>query len=188
MSYRDAVLYAANLELIKPVHWAAYESRILEYFRASTGKSYTKAAALEVSWCSYFVHWCLMQANVEPLPAVGTPGTLGKMGSIGRFMKPQGGVYEAFPVLKKNYVPKPGDMYYRPRPNDHIGLIDEVREAANGRYEIRSIDGNSGPSGSSLLFDMSLGEKIGKGFIYQPPAWRKLSDDCWYIQLCEDEE
>ena len=75
----------------------------------------------------------------------------------------------------KNYVPKPGDMYYRPIPNHHIGLISNVRSAANG-YEILSIDGNSGPNCYSPYFDMSEGRKIGYGFIYQPSTWRKLSN------------
>lgn len=185
MSFRDTVLMAAYQELSVPVHWKTHESRILDYFKVSTGVTYTKKAALEVSWCSYFVHWCLVQGGMNPLPMVGTAGSLGSMGSVGRFMKPSGGVYESFPVIKKNYRPKPGDMYNRPTPNNHIGFISDVREGANGKFEIRSIDGNSGPMGFSPFFDISHGRKIGYGFIYQPEAWRTLADECWYIQLCE---
>jgi hypothetical protein len=184
MSYRDTVLFNALGELAPPVHWATHEDRILDYFRVSTGTPFTKAAALEISWCSYFVHWCLAKGGMQTLPKAGTAGTLGKMGSVGRFMKSQGGVLEDYPVLKKNYEPKPGDMYNRPIPNNHIGFISAVRPSGNGTYEIQSIDGNSGPAGFSPFFDMSHGRKIGYGFNYQPPGWRKLTNDCRYIQLC----
>lgn len=186
MSYRDTVLYTAYQELSFPVRWQTHEARILDYFKVSTGLDYTKKDAMEVSWCSYFVHWCLFTGGMQPLPQVGTAGTLGGMGSIGRFMKPNGGVYESFPVYKKNYVPQPGDMYNRPVPNNHIGFISDVREAKNGNYEIRSIDGNSGPMGFSAYFDITYGRKIGYGFIYQPDDWRQLTPDCWYIKLCDD--
>ena len=187
MSYRDTVLYIAYQELAMPVHWRAHEARILDYFLISSGVKYTKQYAVEVSWCSYFVHWCLFKAGVSPLPQVGTAGTLGKMGSIGRFIKGQGGVYDGYLVREKNYKPRPGDMYYRPIPNDHIGFISDVRDAGNGMYEIRSIDGNSGPMGASKFFDMEYGDKIGKGFIYQPDEWRKLPDNCKYVKLCDDD-
>lgn len=187
MSYRDVVLYVANQELTFPVHWKLFESRILDYFRVSTGMTFTKRQAMEISWCSYFVHWCLVKAEMEPLPQVGLPKTLGKMGSVGRFMQPSGGVYESFPVYKKNYQPRPGDMYNRPVPNNHIGFISDVREVGGGNFEIRSIDGNSGPAGFSPYFDISYGRKIGYGFIYQPPVWRRLSNDCWYIKLSDDD-
>ena len=183
MSFRDTVLYTAFGELAPPVHWATHEDRILEYFSVSTGRSITKASALEVSWCSYFVHWCLVKGGMQTLPKAGTAGTLGKMGSVGRFMKSAGGVFEDYPVTK--YHPKPGDMYNRPVPNNHIGFISAVRES-NGTYEIQSIDGNSGPMGFSPFFDMSHGRKIGYGFIYQPTGWRKLTNDCFYIKLCDE--
>ncbi len=77
-------------------------------------------------------------------------------------------------------------MYYRPTPNNHIGFIAEVKEAANGRFEIRSVDGNSGPS-FSTMFDMSHGRKIGYGFIYSPPGFRRLADECYYIKLCDSD-
>lgn len=197
MSYRDTVLYNAYNELNLPVHWKQYEARILDYFLVSTGTPFTKAQALEVSWCSYFVHWCLVKGGMSPLPMVGKPEELidprtkdnpkkKMMGSVGRFMKPNGGVYDAFPVGLKNYTPQPGDMYFRPVPNNHIGFIAEVREGKNGVFEIRSIDGNSGPLSFSPYFDMSHGRKIGYGFIYQPDGWRTLSPDCWYIKLCDD--
>jgi hypothetical protein len=186
MSYRDTVLYNAYNELLLPVHWKKYESRILDYFQVSTGLAYTKKDALEVSWCSYFVHWCLAKGGMQVLPRVGTAASLGSMGSIGRFMKVNSGVYEAYPVYQKKYTPKPGDMYNRPNPNNHIGFIADVREAGNGNYEIRTIDGNSGPMAFSPYFDMSFGRKIGYGFINQPDGWRKLSGDCWYIKLCDD--
>jgi len=180
---RTLVLGVANSQLHpnpqdfnEPVHWAKYESRILDYFQYSTGKPYTKHSALTISWCSYFVHWCLWKANVFPLPHVG--------GSIPRFLKSYGGAYQDYPVFLKNYTPKPGDMYYKPIPNNHIGFISDVRSAGNG-YEIRSIDGNSGPKGYSSYFDMSEGRKIGYGFIYQPPIWRQLTNNDVYIKLCD---
>jgi peptidoglycan hydrolase-like protein with peptidoglycan-binding domain len=173
---RALVLYYANSELSKPVHWAKYESRILEYFKYSTGKTYTKHSALTISWCSYFVHWCLWRANASPIPRIG--------GSIPRFLKSRGGVYEDYPVFLNKYVPKPGDMYYRPIPNNHIGFISDVRSAGKG-YEIRSIDGNSGPKYFHPYFDISEGRKIGYGFIYQPPVWRKLTNQDFYIKLCD---
>ena len=190
MSYRDTVLLTAYNELAKPVHWKKFESQILDYFLVSTGLPYKKSEALKISWCSYFVHWCLVRGGMQTLPSVGTAGTLGKMGSVGRFMKPSGGVYDAFPVGKKNYVPQPGDMYNRPVPNNHIGFISDVREGKNGNYEIRSIDGNSGPLNFSPLFDGTINPAtgrtwIGAGFIYQPDGWRILTPDCWYIKLCD---
>jgi len=187
MSYRDTVLAVAYQELSQPVHWKAHEARILDYFRVSSGVNYAKAQALEVSWCSYFVHWCLVKGGMQPLPQVGTAGTLGDMGSVGRFMKGKGGVYDTYNVAKKEYQPKPGDMYYRPTPNNHIGFISDVREAGNGAYEIQSIDGNSGPMGFSPFFDISHGRKIGYGFIFQPDSWRKLAGECWYIKLCDED-
>ncbi len=190
MSYRDTVLYTAYQELQKPVHWRQHEARILEYFQVSTGLPYKKKEALQISWCSYFVHWCLVRGGMNPLPKIGTAGTLGSMGSIGRFMDVNGGAYKSYSVGKKQYVPKPGDMYNRPKPNNHIGFISDVRNAGNGKYEIRSVDGNSGPKNFSSFFDGTInpatgGTWIGKGFIFQPPEWRILTDDCWYIQLCD---
>ena len=193
MSYRDTVVATALQELSLPVHWKTGERRILEYFRTSTGTSFTKHQALQVSWCSYFVHWVLAAAGMQTLPMVGTAGSLGKLGSVGRFMKINGagGVYDSYPVTDKKYQPKPGDMYHRPTPNNHIGFISDVREAGNGSYEIRSIDGNSGPLANSPYFDMSettvTNHPIGYGFIYQPSGWRKLADECWYIQLCDED-
>lgn len=158
----------------EPVHWAKYENQILQYFQYSAGQSYTKQSALTISWCSYFVHWCLWKANVLPLPHIG--------GNIPRFLKSKGGAYQDYPIFMNNYVPQIGDMYYLPASKDHIGLISDVRPAGKG-YEIRSIDGNSGPKYSfSTYFDPS--GKIGAGFIYQPPTWRQLSGNGFYIQLC----
>ncbi|RFB76370.1 hypothetical protein DYH55_21330 [Methylovirgula sp. 4M-Z18] len=138
---------------------------------------------------------------MAPLPMVGTAGELHRkahddrtgldktidMGSVGRFMKSRGGVYQDYLVGRKAYAPRPGDMYNKPVPSNHIGFISDVREAGGGEYEIMSIDGNSGPPGFSPLFDMSEGRRmIGYGFIYQPPTWRKLTPDCYYIHLCND--
>jgi hypothetical protein len=187
MSFRDTVLYTALSQLQPPVCWANNEDRILDYFRVSTGIEWTKAGALEISWCSYFVHWCLVTGGMAPTPRVGTSATLGGMGSVGRFMQSQGGVYTDHLVGRGDYAPRPGDMYNRPNPNNHIGFISDVRDAGGGHYEIQTIDGNSGPLGFSPLFDMSRGKKIGYGFIYQPPEWRQLTSDCYYIELCEDD-
>lgn len=174
MSYRDAVLSVAYDELALPVHWKEYENSILFYFLISTGKNWTRKSALTISWCSYFVHFVLFMAGVTPLPQVGTKN------AIGRFMKGWGGVYDIYSVGKKNYAPQPGDMYNKPHPNNHIGFISDVQEAGNGRYMIKTIDGNSGPDGWSPFY---FGTKIGNGFIYQPDHWRKLTDDCSYIAL-----
>jgi hypothetical protein len=189
MSFRDTVLMNAFDEAGKPVHWAKHEDRILEYFAVSTGRSWTKEEALEISWCSYFVHWCLVRGGMQPLPAVGTSAQLGKMGSVGRFIRQFGGVYPGLPVVgPAAYRPRPGDMYYRPMPHDHIGLIAEVGAASGRTYQIRTIDGNSGPEGFSPLFDMTSGDgvhKIGYGFIYQPTEWKTLDNTCWYVRLCD---
>ncbi len=170
-----------------PERWSDYESRILDYFQVSTGQSWTKKNALEVSWCTYFVHWVLVRAGLQPLPKIGVPAQLGDMGSVGRFLKNRGGVYDAYPVGQRKYRPSPGDMYYRPSPNNHVGLISDVREVASNRFEVRTIDGNSGPLSFSPYFDMSEGRKIGYGFVYQPNGWRRLEDECWYIQLCPEQ-
>lgn len=187
MSFRDTVLMAACAELAAPVHWAQHEERILDYFRVSTGKEWTKAAALEISWCSYFVHWVLVKGGMQPLPAAGTYAELQpKGGSIGRYLKRNGGPYQDYPVIQKKYAPRPGDMYLKPNPNNHIGFISDVRPGAHGRYDVKTIDGNSGPGAFSALFDMSHGRKIGYGFIYQPNGWRQLTDDCSYVKLCDE--
>jgi len=185
MSYRDTVLYTAYQEAAKPVHWARHEQRILDYFHVSTGKPTTKAAALQISWCSYFVHWCLVKGGMRVLPRAGAAGELGGMGSVGRFMKPSGGCYEAYGVYQRKYRPRPGDMYNRLKPNNHIGFIRDVREVGKGQYEILTIDGNSGPLGYSPYFDAS--NLIGKGFIYLRPEWVRLGGENWYIQLCEED-
>lgn len=181
MSYRDTVLQAAYDELADPpTNWHDYPERILDYFYVSTAHPTTRDAALKISWCSYFVHWCLVQGGMSILPRVGSPADLGKMTSIGRFIKAYGGVYDAYNVGAKNYVPQPGDMFYKPSPNNHIGLISDVRSAGNGNVQIRSINGNSGhPYGSSYYF----GNKIGKGYVFQPAGWTALDSSCWYIQL-----
>jgi hypothetical protein len=197
MSFRDTVLMSAFQELQKPVHWKVHECQILDYFQVSTGIPWTKSNALQISWCSYFVHWCLVKGGMSPLPRVGTSANLYNkelhkdMGSVGRFMDVNGGVYKSYLVGRKEYIPRPGDMYNRPRPNNHIGFISDVRINEKGAVEIRSLDGNSGPLGFSPLFDGTINPATGKtwignGFIYQPPDWRTLTPDCWYIKLCDD--
>src|SRR5262245_27847272 len=128
MSYRDVVMFNAYNEANQPVHWAKYEDRILDYFKVSTGDKYDKKNALEISWCSYFVHWCLAKGGMSPLPAVGNAKTLGSMGSIGRFIKARGGAYQAFAVIEKNYKPLPGYMYNKLHPNNHIGFVRDSRQ------------------------------------------------------------
>jgi hypothetical protein len=122
-------------------HWRTDESRILEYFRASTGLTWTKREALTQSWCSHFVMWVLAQAKLDPLPLVGTPPP--DNFSVGRFTKgiTKFGVYDTFPV-NGNYVPKPGDLYYLPASNDHIGIIEDVTPGANNAIMITTINGN----------------------------------------------
>ena len=179
MSLRDDVVRIARGEAAKPVAWSTDENRILEYFAASTGQVWDKKRALTISWCSYFVHWVLLQAKVNPTPKVGTGTSLGKLGSIGRFMKSFGGVYADRSVQLHDYRPIPGDMFYLPVPHDHIGIIVDVQDLKGGQYQIDTINGNSGPDGPSPLFDSS--PLIGKNFVFRRS--RQLPGNSWYIKL-----
>lgn len=185
MADRTKVISIASDEASKPVYWKMYESRILEYFKTSTGHDWKKADALKISWCTYFAHWVLVQAKVTPLPAVGNASELGAVhGSTGRFMKPFGGVYDSYPAAIGKYTPRPGDLYYRPAHSNHIGIIVDV--AADGK-SITTVDGNSGPAGFSPYFDMSHGRLIGYGFIMRSAGTKILNEaNDFYIALPDD--
>ncbi|HEX4808038.1 MAG TPA: CHAP domain-containing protein [Bryobacteraceae bacterium] len=174
MSYRTDIVKIALDEASKPVHWKAFESRILEYFKTSTGHDWKKVNALKISWCTYFAHWVLAQAKVSPLPAAGNSNELNAVhGSTGRFMKRFGGVYQDYAAATRKYTPRPGDLYYRPAHNDHIGVI--VAVSADGK-SITTVDGNSGPMGFSPYFDMSYGRQIGYGFIMKSAGTKILNE------------
>lgn len=188
MSYRDDVVRIAKEEAAKKVCWRTHESRILEYFKASTGTDWTKGEALKISWCTYFVHWVLIQAKVEPKVAVGLSGALGSVGgSVGRFMKKYGGAFEVTPATG-SYIPRPGDLYNLLKPNNHVGIIVGVEAG-----KIYTVDGNSGPPDSTKANDPDgrFGDYqlvnghtiIGGSFIFRPPNPKKLGANDSYIIL-----
>jgi len=63
-------------------------------------------------------------------------------------------------MIKSGYKPKPGDLYFR-ADGQHIGSITGV----NPDKSLITVDGNGGPYGFDARFDMTYGNKIGKGFI-----------------------
>lgn len=180
MANAERVVSVAALEADKRVAWKTHEATILEYFRISTGQGWTKREAFNISWCTYFVHWVLWKAGVQPLPLPGTSASLKSVsGSVGRFLKLKGGVYQEHAAYRKKYTPKPGDMYYQPNPSNHVGLIEKV----DGQ-KIWTIDGNSGPAAYDERFDMSFNKKlIGYGFIYRSPVGKTLGSNDFYIEL-----
>jgi len=188
MSCRDEVVRIAREEAANKVCWRTHESRILEYFKTSTGKDYTKAKALQVSWCTYFVHWVLLQAKVEPKVMVGPPEALSTVGgSVGRFMKKYGGAFE-IKSATSGYTPRPGDMYNLLKPNNHVGIIIGVEAG-----QIYTVDGNSGPPDSTKAHDpdsrfgdyqlVNWKTIIGGGMIFKPPKPKRLGPDDSYIIL-----
>jgi CHAP domain-containing protein len=180
MGYAERVTSIASGEADARVAWKTHEARILEYFQISTGKVWTKRAAFDISWCTYFVHWVLWKAGVQPFPLAGTSTELkGVHGSVGRFLKGKGGVYQEHAVYQHKYTPKAGDLYYQPNPSNHVGIIEKV----DGK-KIWTIDGNSGPKGWDARFDMSFNKSlIGYGFIYRPPLGKTLGSNDFYIEL-----
>lgn len=167
---RNQIVTIASQETIRQVNWKANEARILEYFLASTGKPFTKQEAQKISWCSYFVHWVLLQCNAGAGIAVGIPQSLpmvqngkGKehrVTSVGRFFNDQGGPFQSHPA-QGDYVPKPGDMFYLPKiknkyeqwvPVHHIGLVTKVE--ADGK-SIWTANGNSGDRNGHGPYDLT---------------------------------
>ncbi|MEA2696427.1 MAG: hypothetical protein QOI66_698 [Myxococcales bacterium] len=193
MSYRDQVVLVANNEA--GVNWKENTPRILEYFQASTGQTWTRDNARKISWCTYFAHWVLIKAGVRPLPAVGTADGLTSVGgSVGRFLKYSpdalkktkhdgNGVYE-FHAASGGYIPRPGDLYYVPIPENHVGVIVGV----DGKH-IYSCDGNGGPKpGWDPRFYFSMQGKavinrIGDGFIYKSGRPKALGVHDFFIEL-----
>ena len=122
------------------------ERQILDYFLASTQMPFTREAALKISWCTYFVVWVLLKAGVEPPPPTGP--FFSNNFSTARFFNNKtivlpkgfaavGGAYQGHSV--GSYSPQAGDLYYKPIPNNHIGIIDSVQ--ADGHLML--VNGNS---------------------------------------------
>ena len=188
MSAREDVVRIAKEEAANKVSWTNNESRILEYFKTSTGKTWTKGEALKISWCTYFVHWVLVQAKMVPMVAVGVPDALKAVGgSVGRFIKSRGGVFDSQPATGV-YSPRAGDLYYLPKPNDHVGIIIGVEAG-----KIYTVDGDSGPPDMTKAndpekrfaeYELVKGKSIiGGGMIFRPPTPKKLNRDEFYILL-----
>jgi hypothetical protein len=121
MGQREQIVAVARSQI--GVNWNSPqgEARIYDYFFASTNKKpWTRVECVPISWCTYFVMWVLKQAGVQPLPVARL--AFGSF-STSRFMKPAG-VYNSHSVGE--YKPRPGDLYYKPIPFDHIGIIDNV--------------------------------------------------------------
>ncbi len=188
MSVREDVVRIAKQEADNKVSWKNNENRILEYFKASTGKTWTKSDALKISWCTYFAHWVLIQAKVEPKAKVGVPDDLNEVGgSVGRFMKNKGGVYDSQPA-NGVYTPKAGDLYYLPVPNNHVGIIVGVEAG-----KVYTVDGDSGPLDHTKGNDpdnrfgdfqlVNWHSIIGGGMIFKPPLPKKLKPSEFYIAL-----
>lgn len=182
MYNREWVAKIAGWEADYEIAWKTHESRILDYFFVSTGSTaWTKKSAMQISWCTYFVHWVITIAGVRPLPKVGTSEELKSVGgSVGRFWKGEEktSIYRLHPVYKKNYLPQRGDLYYLNNAQQHVGIIEYADQ-----HTIWTVDGNSGPSGWHAKFDMTYGKKIGYGFIYRPVKPKKLSNNDFYIEI-----
>jgi hypothetical protein len=180
MGNAERVTSIAGVEADTRVAWKTHEARILEYFRVSTGAAWTKREAFNISWCTYFAHWVLWKAGVQPSPMVGKPSELESVhGSVGRFLKSRGGVYQQHAAYLNKYTPKAGDLYYQPTPSNHVGIIERVE----GK-KVWTIDGNSGPRTYDARFDMSFNKRlIGYGFIYRSPVGKTLGSNDFYIEL-----
>lgn len=180
MSYVDSIVaFAAGEE---GRNWKTDEAQILEYFRVATGNTYTKERAKTLSWCTFFVMWVLKKSEVSPFPQVGLPPP--ENFSTARFIKSLDGktgasnkagahsywgVYPAFTVSSKGYQPKAGDLFYLPKFNDHIGIIEEVLDDGT----LVTLNGNSGPV-LGERFDARLETGIGGGFVFRKK--RRLTD------------
>lgn len=193
MSYVDSIVAFAAGEEGKS--WKTDEAQILEYFRVSTGQTYTKAQAKTLSWCTFFVMWVLKKSEVSPFPMVGLPppenfstarfiaSLDGKTGATNKAgAHSYWGVYPAYSVASKGYLPKAGDLFYLPNADNHIGIIEEVLDSG----AIVTLNGNSGPA-KGEGFDARLETGIGGGFVFRKT--RNLRDGaakhagaCW-IQI-----
>lgn len=178
--------------------WKDNTDRILEYFATSTNQAWTRENARKISWCTYFAHWCLVQAGISPLPNAGVPDALKSVGgSVGRFLKfgPKeltarhqtgNGVYNFHGATSGAYKPSAGDLYYRPHHNDHVGVI--VGVSGNN---IWTVDGNAGPGGFDARFFISYDKtgkpvkRIGDGFVYSSGKPTVLGKDDFYIEIPE---
>jgi len=195
MGFRDQVVLTANAEV--DVSWHEDTDRILEYFTVSTGTRWTRDTARKISWCTYFAHFVLVKAGVQPLPQAGTSESLKSVGgSVGRFLKyttealkktghTGNGVYEFHAAKLSSYAPRAGDLYYLPNHNNHVGVIVGV----NGS-QIYTVDGNAGPAGWDKRFFVSYQGKtpvkrIGDGFVYKPGAPKTLKQGDFYIEIPE---
>ena len=176
--------------------WKDDTSRILEYFSTSTNQPWTRDNARKISWCTYFAHWCLVQAGVSPLPKAAPPDGLKDVGgSVGRFLKfspaaqakrhqTGNGAYNFYPARSGAYQPSAGDLYYRPAHNNHVGVI--VGVSGN---DIWTVDGNAGPSGWDPRFFISYDaqnkpvKRIGDGFVYYSGKPHVLGADDFYIEV-----
>jgi hypothetical protein len=172
MAYTDGIVAIAAAE--EGTHWGNNPGRILEYFQAATGVPTTREAALKVSWCTYFVMWVLIKAEVDPLPKIGDQPP--KNFAVARFLRSvdgwtatnrdgsqrHWGVYDAHSVALKRYKPKAGDLYYLPRFQDHVGIVEEVKSGAS----VVTLNGNSGPRKGEGT-DPRLLPIIGGGFVYR---------------------
>lgn len=185
MDYRSKILEIADYEAsTPPTNWNDSPDTILEYFKLSTGLDTTMNSALQVSWCSYFVHWCVDQAGLKNKVKVGPPEKLGSMGSVGRFRRSQGGAFQDYAVAYKKYVPKPGDLYNRASPNNHIGIVADVKMVGK-RVMIQSYDGNSGPQWFSEYFHKGK-RTLGYGFVNYRSVWFELTGaNDWWMSLSD---
>ncbi|HEY4184986.1 MAG TPA: CHAP domain-containing protein [Polyangia bacterium] len=177
-------------------NWRENTDQILGYFSTSTNQSWTRDNARKISWCTYFAHWCLVQAGVSPLPDAGTSDSLKDVGgSVGRFLKytPKeltarhqtgNGAYPFHAVASGTYQPKAGDLYYLPNHNNHVGVI--VGVSGNS---IWTVDGNAGPGKFDARFYVSYDKngapvkRIGDGFIYFSGVPKTLGKSDFYIEI-----
>jgi hypothetical protein len=152
------ILVAASGEI--NVSWKTNPPRVKDYFRLSAklGVHTSPEARLEferkthtTSWCSFFVHWALGRAGVQPLPR---QANLNVGDSISRFvdtyMTQQG--KKPLDFTPGKYEPQPGDMYSMPfsplaknpgTPVNHIGLVVGRVNPGDPKSPIRTLDGNS---------------------------------------------
>jgi Putative peptidoglycan binding domain len=136
------------------VSWPSTPDRVKLYFRSSAmiaeDALAQEAKTHATSWCSFFVHWSLIQAGVSPLP----PMTAMKGDAIQRFIdtyiSPLGKTPADF--VPSKYTPKPGDMYYMPfsplaldplTPTHHIGFVVGQESPGDPRSAVHTFDGNS---------------------------------------------
>src|SRR5207248_5786428 len=114
MSFRDTVLFIGYQQL--GVSLKTNPDRVKEYIDASC--SVRVFDALQNSWCTHFVYWCVekggMGGKISKTP-------LGEM-SVKR-------MFNAFPETTS---PQPGDLYYMKvvggKTTHHVGFVAEVND------------------------------------------------------------